>query len=85
VEYVEFSPRFFRPMINECCGVMLSLVTGGAEVADPLKHLALEWLVSLAETKATLARKARPTNHGGSFVQAVFQVHHSLTHARRVG
>ena len=75
VELVECYPRFFRPAINDYCTLMVALASAGAAIADSVRHLSVEWLVSLAEAKATMARKvvvSLPANTDPGSPQAPF-------------
>jgi len=79
VEVAEYNPRFFRPAVNNIASYMVALASAGSgAVADSLRHVALEWLCTLAEAKPTMARKVNVTpNNGGaaaSFAQASMQV-----------
>ena len=60
VNLVEFSPRFFRPMNAECCSTMHRLASV-TTVPTNVRHLALEWLITLAENKPATARKVTLT------------------------
>ena len=79
VELVEYNPRFFRPAVNNYCSFMVALSSAGrGAVADSLRHVALEWLCTLAEAKPTIARKVAVAPNGGGaavpFAQAAMQV-----------
>jgi hypothetical protein len=79
VELVEYSPRFFRPCVNNFAQFMVALGAAGQQVPQSFRHLAVEWLVSLAEAKPTLARKVvvEPNGGGGAptpFPRAAMQV-----------
>lgn len=57
VELVEYSPRFFRPAINDFCSLMVALASGN--VPESLRQLSVEWIVTLAEAKPTLGKVQR--------------------------
>jgi len=76
VEIVEYYPRFFRPAVNEFSSFMVALASATAAPSS-LRQLSVEWLVSLAEAKPTLARKVRVTPPGAAavaFPRAAMQV-----------
>lgn len=72
VEVVEMHPRFFRPAINEFSSFFVALAGSGAP--QPLRTIALEWCVSLAEAKPTLARKVSVGAAAEPFARATLQV-----------
>lgn len=73
VEFVEYSPRFFRPSINDFCSLMVSIV-GSPAISPAVRYLAMEFLVTLAESKATIARKVVIQPGNVPFPRAVMQL-----------
>ncbi|CAN0226501.1 unnamed protein product [Pylaiella littoralis] len=56
IELAEVCPTFLRPMVSQCVGGMVQ-VAGDLSMETSVRHLALEFLVSIVEASPAMCRK----------------------------